>query len=259
MPFQRSFQSIFLEQSIRTAIASGDIGPAHHDGLICQVLEMFGAKFSRAQVIAALELTNYNGIEVTEFLTLGPQLKMILHLLSQRSQGSPSKIAKINEHKQCSDLISFYKNSVIDWSNCKLVIHLENVPAIDAGGVRRQIYTTVLKQLSDNNYSIRLFEGKKFYLRPYYTASAMDTEIFRVLGCIIGHSIIQEGIGFPYLSPLCYWYIVADKNKAMQHYTDDDVGDGCNEFIERVSTIACFKKFYGLHSFNINNFIDFML
>lgn len=223
-------------------------------------MERFHENFSRDQVIAALDLTNHNGNKAIEFLTSGPRLRNILHILSERSRRSPLKIATINEHehKQCSDLILFYKNSVIDWSNCNLVIYLKNVPAIDAGGVRRQIYTTVLQQLSDNQYSPCLFQGKEFHLRPYYTASAMDTEIFKVLGCMVGHSIIQEGIGFPYLSPLCFWYIVAGKETAMQHFTDDDVSDGCNELIKSVSTITVFK-FYRPHDFNINNFINIML
>ena len=98
----------------------------------------------------------------------------------------------------------------------------------------------VLKQLSDNQYT-HIFQGKKYHLRPYYSASAMDTEIFKVIGCIVGHSIVQEGIGFPYLSPLCYWYIAAGKDAAMQHYTDDDVGGGCNFLIVNVSVHVTFN------------------
>jgi len=163
----------------------------------------------------------------------GPSLQKILTTLSTKSQGGPMKIIQINQSTQCSDLITSYQDPDIDFSNCNLVIHLQNAPAIDAGGVRRQIYTRVLKQLSENEH-YNLFQGKKYRLRPYYTASAMDSEIFKILGCIVGHSIIQEGIGFPYLSPLCYWYIAAGKRTAMLHYTDDDVGAACNYLITKV-------------------------
>ena len=55
-----------------------------------------------------------------------------------------------------------------------------------------------------------------------------------VLGCIVGHSIKQDGIGFPHFSPLCYWYIVGGEEVALQYLTVNDVGSGCCELISKV-------------------------
>ena len=33
--------------------------------------------------------------------------------------------------------------------------------------------------------------------------------MFNILGSIVEHSILQDGIGFPYLSTVCYWYVAA--------------------------------------------------
>ena len=247
LPFDFSILNVFqgshVELSTEMSIAGDDPDHAHHNKLIDQIWEICDKKFSKKQVNAALELNDQNGDDATEFLTSGLNLQKILQLLFAKSQKCPVKIVKVNQSTQCSDLISFYKDPTIDFSNCGIAIHLKKEAAIDGGGVRRQVYTMVLKQLSENKHG-HIFQGKKYHLRPYYTASAMDTDIYKVLGCIVGHSIVQEGIGFPYLSPLCYWYIAAGKTEAMQHYTDDDVGAGCNYLITKVSVTVkpCEKR-----------------
>ena len=40
-----------------------------------------------------------------------------------------------------------------------------------------------------------------------YSSENLLTEIFEILGEMIGHSLIQDGPGFPYLAPAIYWYI----------------------------------------------------
>ena len=59
--------------------------------------------------------------------------------------------------------------------------------------------------------------------------------MFKVLGSVVGHGIFQDGIGFPHLSAVCYWYIAADEETALQFLTLDDVGADCCYFISQVS------------------------
>ena len=59
--------------------------------------------------------------------------------------------------------------------------------------------------------------------------------MFKVLGSIVGHSIFQDGIGFPYLSAVCYWYIQAGEEEALQFLTLRDVGADCCNFVNQVS------------------------
>ena len=59
--------------------------------------------------------------------------------------------------------------------------------------------------------------------------------MFKVLGSTVGHSILQDGIGFPYLSAVCYWYIAAGEEIALQYLSLDDVGADSLQFISQVS------------------------
>ena len=50
----------------------------------------------------------------------------------------------------------------------------------------------------------------------------------------MGHSICQDGIGFPFLSPLCYWYIAKGEEAALQYSCLDDIGQGSATVISEV-------------------------
>ena len=48
----------------------------------------------------------------------------------------------------------------------------------------------------------------------------------KVIGKMIAYSIVQCGVGFPFLSPVCYWYLVTDDvNQAISYANITDVGD----------------------------------
>ena len=76
---------------------------------------------------------------------------------------------------------------------------LQNSPAIDTGGVCRQLFSAVLNDVASNKY-VRLFDGSSHSLRPICTAESRNCGLFKVLGKMIGHSMCIDGIGFPYLS-----------------------------------------------------------
>ena len=52
---------------------------------------------------------------------------------------------------------------------------------------------------------------------------------------MIGHSILQNGIGFPCLSPLSYWYIAEGEQKALEYGTLADVGSWTAAAVTKVS------------------------
>jgi len=53
---------------------------------------------------------------------------------------------------------------------------------------------------------------------------------------MIAHSICQDGIGFPYLSPLCYWYLVGGEEKALEYgVTTEDLPDDAAHLISQVN------------------------
>ena len=121
-------------------------------------------------------------------------------------------------------------------TNCRsrLRVTLDNQPALDTGGVRRQVYTTALEEFARNKW-IKLFDGPENYLRPACTAEVRSSGLLKVLGTIIAHSIGQDAIGFPYLSPTCYWYIVGGEDKAIQYASVEDLPGDSASFISLVS------------------------
>ena len=52
---------------------------------------------------------------------------------------------------------------------------------------------------------------------------------------MVAHSICQDGIGFPYLSLCCYWYIVEGEERALEFATVEDVSADAAYVIKQVS------------------------
>ena len=119
-------------------------------------------------------------------------------------------------------------------------VYLDDQPAIDMGGVRRQFFNDVFEYFTISSSHIQLFEGPINFLRPVYSPEARSSGLLKALGKMVAHGISLEGIGFPYLSPLCYWYIVGGEDKAMEHLTMADVGADVEAFIIQVCLMGNF-------------------
>lgn len=120
-----------------------------------------------------------------------------------------------------ADMVALYKGPRFNYRS-KLRIVLANEPAVDTGGVRRQIYTSVFMDFANNKF-VHLFEGPPNSLRPASTAEARSSGLFKTLGGMIGHSLCQDGIGFPHLSPTCYWFLVGGEEKAVEYASVEDL------------------------------------
>ena len=198
-----------------------------------QLLSLFQDEFTDEQLATILDLASNSFDDAMECLLTGPNLKSILKLMFKLSKTYPIVKFGIDDDEAWTDLVSFYKATNVDVAKCRLRIRLQNQPAIDTGGVRCQVYTTVLQQFAENLH-FHLFDGQVNHLRPHYSAANRSSGLFKVLGCIVGHSIKQDVIGFPHFSPLCYWYIVGGEEVALQYITENDVGSGCCELISKV-------------------------
>ena len=194
---------------------------------------MFQDEFTEEQLATILNLAGNNFDDAMECVLTGLNLETILKLMQKVSKTYPIVKLGMDDDDAWTDLVSFYKVTNVDVAKCRLRIRLHNQPAIDTGGVRCQVYTVILKQFSENLH-FHLFDGPVNHLRPHYSAANRSSGLFKVLGCIVGHSIMQDGIGFPHFSPLCYWYIVGGEEVALQYLTPDDVGSDCCELISKV-------------------------
>ena len=70
---------------------------------------------------------------------------------------------------------------------------------------------------------LNMFEGPCTRLRPVFRMSALNSGILKIFGQMVSHSLVMDGIGFPYLSPACYYYMAGKWNDAITRLTDEDV------------------------------------
>lgn len=233
---QTSFTSGYAGHGASTDQSDNNNGSPDpkYDNTLDHLLTLFQATLSKKQVCVIFDLACHDFDITMECLLSGPDLNNILKLMSKVSKTYPVVKVHIDQGETWSDLVSFYKAPNVDISKCHVRICLNDQPAIDTGGIRCQMYTSVLQQFSEN-LPYRFFDGPPNSLRPYYSAANRSSGIFKILGRIVGHSIFQDGIGFPYLSALCYWYMAAGEQAALQYLSPNDVGADCSNFICQVS------------------------
>ena len=76
-------------------------------------------------------------------------------------------------------------------------------PVIDAGGVSCQFFLEVYKSLAEGRKKI--FEDLDL-VKPVYNLGIAG--VLKFFGIMLAHTIIVHGIGFPYFSPSCYYYML---------------------------------------------------
>ncbi len=107
-------------------------------------------------------------------------------------------------------------------------------PAVDTGGVRRQVFAQVFKTVAFSD-RLHLFEGPPNRRRPFFRISNLSARILKLLGKIIGHSLILDHQGFPYLSPACYNYMVGNFDQALLLFTPEDASQKVQHVLSEVS------------------------
>ncbi len=81
------------------------------------------------------------------------------------------------------DAVGYYKSTSLNLANPVRVM-LDDEPAIDTGGVRRQLYTDVFKEFASTTHAC-LWDGQPGNLRPIYSAEAQSSGLFKVLGRMV--------------------------------------------------------------------------
>jgi len=178
------------------------------------LVSMFEGTFESKQVLAIYVLSGKKYDLTLQVLLEGCSLKSILCLLNKDFEDRPIARLNMDENSVWSDMLAYYKsNKSIDM---QIRVIPANCVAIDTGGIRRQAYSTVFLEFAENRH-IHLFDGNTSRLRPATSAMARSCGLLVLLGKMISHSIFQDGIGFPYLSPACYWYLIGNEDMAIAH------------------------------------------
>lgn len=131
----------------------------------------------------------------------------MLKLRAKTKSSVSAERLKVNEEVVVIDLLQYYKSKEFD-PKIPISVRFQGQPGEDSGVLLRQAFTSAFDAISQNKVpGLKLFTGQPCRLTPVYGSKNLLTEIFNILGRMIGHSLIQDGPGFPYLAPAIYWYI----------------------------------------------------
>ena len=196
-------------------------------------------KFSERQVRTVFDLSDCDFEKTMECLLEGPTIQGLVRLHQKMFCGKAATKFYIDSDDLWPDMVRYYKTGVNTSKPIRVI--LDEQPAIDTGGVCRQVFSDVFT-LFANNKHFRLFEGEPCSLRPVHSANCRSSGLLKVFGTMVAHSIAQDGVGFPYLSPLSYWYIAAGEVESLQHIGLSDVGSDVADVITKV----CLDIWYGM-------------
>ena len=84
----------------------------------------------------------------------------------------------------------------------------------------------------------QLFEGPQTRMRPVFKQSLASSSVLTTVGKIIGHSIILDGKGFPYLSPAYYYLMAGHPDRALGCLGSEDAGERLQRVISTVAKLG---------------------
>lgn len=151
-----------------------------------------------------------------------------------KSRGMREKL-KVDPEDEVMDVYTYYKSSDFD-PLIPIYVYLKGQPAIDTGGVLRQVFSNVFYALANNEGIKNIFVGSEGRRLPVFSNELVVNGFFETLGKMIAHSLVQGGPGFPYLSPTIYWYLATgDLQVSLQRASCTDVDNiELVEYITRV-------------------------
>lgn len=197
------------------------------------IISAYSGILSAKKILAVYRASGSDTQATAECLATGPTLSSLLKMLRKQFDEQPAVKLTIDPDDAWADTVTFYKSRRFDPGK-RVRVQVEGQPALDTGGVRAQLYSTVFQQFAQNK-QLSLFDGPDYHLRPMCTAQARSSGLFRVLGTMVAHSIVQNGVGFPYLSPVCYWYIADGEERSLQHLSTVDISLDAAHVVDMVS------------------------
>lgn len=184
-------------------------------------------------------LCNLHGpAEVTDVIISKYPHLVILSALRQKILKTDDEYKmKIDEDDLIADAIAMYKMEKFSLKQPIRVV-FSGQPAVDAGGVRRQFFFDTLEKFAFSK-DLNLFDGLPTRLHPRPNPQALLSGLFKVLGRIVGHAILLESLGFPYLAPCLYWYFATSSEQIAAGYISvtDDVGIATKDVVQKVGNL----------------------
>ena len=222
-------------------VANLSAGPGSSSTVVTQSLAdkaiddlIFEGRYTREQISVVVDLVGNKKERALHYLHSGISQAALLRHTSRRFKGKKPQKVFVDGNNKFADMFGFYKSCSVDFSR-PIKIILDDSPAIDIGGVRRAVFSEVFSSCADNQ-CVRMFDGPPHFLRPRYSIEIQSTMLMKVLGQMIAHSIAMDGVGFPYLSPTCFWYLIGGVDKAPPFLGESYVSDVVNLIVKKVCT-----------------------
>ena len=211
-------------------------GPSRSLSDVQQLQEAF-SNFPPQFISVLYSITNCDFVETFDCLLKGDLLSILnlvkTNLMKSDADDTPNirVPGSCDEHDWPIAAFSFYKSSRFE-AKAGVNVILGGQPAIDIGGVRRTFFSIVYEKVISGY--LDMFEGPSRRLRPAFKISILNSGILQILGQMIGHTLLMDGIGFPYLSPPCYYYMAGKWNTAITFITDEDVSSRVRHVLKQV-------------------------
>ncbi|XP_028412494.1 uncharacterized protein LOC114535330 [Dendronephthya gigantea] len=203
-----------VEQSIDLRIATlGTLFPTAKQSDVIDAVMNYDSLDSAAEHLSVLTSEDMGACNVN--LTGADTLKTLA--LKMNPYSTAEKV-KVDREDLVMDVFHHYKDPNFNPS-VPIKFQIRGEPAVDAGGVLRQIYESVFLKIvkGEGCNGVQMFQGPFERVLPTYRSSTILSGTFEILGKVIAHSLVQGGPGFPYLCPTLYLSTMS-RRKHKYHY-----------------------------------------
>ena len=139
-----------------------------------------------------------------------------------------------------NQVINKYKNPQFN-IKCPLMVQFTSSGTheigVDAGGPTTEYFYCLMKEFERGNLAgIQLFEGEPGHLVPRFDYESISGNLFRLVGQIIFHSLLNNCRGLTGLSPAMISYVVSGSRDVLETIVMEDIPDPClRESLKKVS------------------------
>ena len=199
-----------------------------------RLYEIFSSSAAKEGVDEILRLCQGVTDHAFKVLLGGPDVRTLLQLKRNVDfTGHTKKLTISEDDDLVEEAIVHYKHPSFNPLS-PIRISFMDQPAIDTGGVTRQFFTDVLRRIAHQG-ALQLFVGGSERLRLAYSPQVLP--VMKILGTLIGHSLLHEGPGFPYLAPFVYWYIATGSEERALPYVSipEDLSELTATIVSEVS------------------------
>ena len=191
-------------------------------------LYMMFSNLPRSTIDCVIDVAE-NARKVFNILLSGIKTFPLLAEMSKRLDGHCNTIT-VSQESILSDGVAYYKKPSLDMT-CPIMLKYKDMPAMDAGGPGRQFFCDLLKEMKE----LSILEGPPTRLYPVYSSAVQASEMLRILGRVIVHSLLHEGPGFPFLNHFVFWYLVSGSaDVAVNYVLVSDLHQPVAEMINKV-------------------------